>query len=330
MISVDAGAFTDAAIPLGVAVGIVLFCVALRTVLVTRVFAGEGDRSMSVILTRLLLDSRFFPILSFLLAFRFFLPAAYGAASFLNKAIFVLLTVQLIAIVWRLLDSAVDRRITSLSSTIRTGVVIVKIAVAAVSLTFLLDNMGVSVSAFLVMLGVGGIVFAVMFRDSIANLASASVIAATRSYSVGDVVSVKGKSGTILSIGSVATKVQTEDGGLLLIPNRDLVTKAVTVIDTAASTMIAITVPVPRTMPTKRIEEIPALFEQVVSGMDKAALRHVTVASVDPATISFEVVCQVDGDRATCAAVRHNLAVQLLAALKQRSSPRQKGGVEEE
>ncbi|MDE0243265.1 MAG: mechanosensitive ion channel [Candidatus Kaiserbacteria bacterium] len=330
MISVDAGALTDAAIPLGVAVGIALFCVVLRTILVTRVFSGEGERSTSVILTRLLLDPRFFPFFAFLFAFRFFLPASYGASPFLNKALFLLFTMQFIAISWRFVDIAVDRFITGTSKTVRSGSVVLKAVIAAVAFTFLLDNLGVAVSTLLVALGICGAVFAVMFRDSIANLASAATIAMTRLFSVGDAVSVRGRRGTVLSIGGIATRIQTEEGGVLVVPNRDMVTKVVTVIDTAASTLVTITVPVPRTTPTKRIEEIPTLFEQVVSDTDKAVFRHATVASVDPSMISFEVVCQVDGDRATCAAVRHNLAVQLLAALKQRSSPRKKGDVEEE
>lgn len=315
---------------LAAAVGLSLLCMVLRAFLVTRVFGGEGGRPATILFIRSLLNSWFCVLFSLLISFRLFLPETYGAEPFLHKALLILLTVQGIIIVCRCLTMIAEHVLVKKlgkNAGIAGAVRVVKGVFVVVVLLFLFDNLGFDITVFAVGFGVGGIALAFMLRSILTHALALLTIKFTKPFAVRDTIIVRTIRGEVKHIGVMATQVKTERGDVVSVPNKDLIALPVTVVNTDVPIAISVVIPVPRTTPLAKMEDIPHLFEQVAVDTERVRFDHAAITAVDATSVSFTVTCHLEDTTRSPAVVQHNLSLAFLSALKQRSA--RKKGVEE-
>ena len=96
---------------------------------------------------------------------------------------------------------------------------VAKIFTAFVGLIFVLQNLGVNVSALIASLGVGGIAIALAAKDTVANVFGSITIFTDRPFQVGDAVNIDGVVGSVEEVGLRSTRIRTATNSVLSIPN---------------------------------------------------------------------------------------------------------------
>lgn len=87
-------------------------------------------------------------------------------------------------------------------------------------ISFEIMGLGGFVMKFLGSLGVAGVIAGVALKDLVSSMFSGMLISFDKAFAVGDYVSIKGISGTVEDIGFLTTKVITDEGKKVYIPNQ--------------------------------------------------------------------------------------------------------------
>ena len=87
-------------------------------------------------------------------------------------------------------------------------------------IAFEIMGLGGFVMKFLGSLGVAGVIAGVALKDLVSSMFSGMLIGFDKAFAVGDYVSIKGLSGTVEDIGFLTTKVITDEGKKVYIPNQ--------------------------------------------------------------------------------------------------------------
>ncbi|MGR9072988.1 MAG: mechanosensitive ion channel family protein [Gammaproteobacteria bacterium] len=145
----------------------------------------------------------------------------------LEDFVFVVYTWLLIWLLFRLTDSIVYAQIDKISRTnkelrkelVNLGIQTVKGVVAIVALSVVLSRFGISITAIMSTLGIGGLAFALAAKDSLSNLFGGITILFDNIYRMGDWVKIGDVEGTVVEIGLRSTTIRTFDNALITIPN---------------------------------------------------------------------------------------------------------------
>jgi MscS family membrane protein len=147
--------------------------------------------------------------------------------SSLEDFSFIIYSIIYIWLFFKIIDSIVLVRIQKLSSSNRAlrkelfnlGVQSAKGFVVVIILAFGLNHFGISLTAIMSTLGVGGLAFALAAKDTLSNLFGGMTILFDNVFRMGDWVKVGDVEGTVAEIGLRSTTIRTFDNALITIPN---------------------------------------------------------------------------------------------------------------
>ena len=108
------------------------------------------------------------------------------------------------------------------STALATMAVIARVLLGLLLFLFLLDNLGVDVTALIAGLGIGGVIVALALQSIVADMFGALSILASKPFVVGEVIETQGTTGTVEAVGLRATTIRTGSGDELIIPNKKL------------------------------------------------------------------------------------------------------------
>lgn len=94
------------------------------------------------------------------------------------------------------------------------------IILAGTFITFEIMGLGGFVMKFLGSLGVAGVIAGVALKDLVSSIFSGMLISMDKAFTAGDYVSIKGISGTVEDIGFLTTKIITDEGKKVYVPNQ--------------------------------------------------------------------------------------------------------------
>ncbi|MBI0474042.1 mechanosensitive ion channel family protein [Sphingomonas sp. MA1305] len=143
---------------------------------------------------------------------------------------------------------------------------LITVALFAVALVVVLDNLGVNVTGLVAGLGVGGIAIGLAAQGIFADLFAALAIIFDRPFRRGDTISYGSSSGTIESIGLKSTRIRAFTGELRIISNRQLLDKEI--LNTAVRDHIRLSFTIGVTYETapEKLEQVPAILREIVEG----------------------------------------------------------------
>jgi small conductance mechanosensitive channel len=96
---------------------------------------------------------------------------------------------------------------------------IIKYTGIALTLTIVLKELGLDITAIVLSLGIVGIAVGFGARDTIANFISGMFILGDKSFKVGDIIEMSGQSGKVNKMGLRITTIITPDNKVITIPN---------------------------------------------------------------------------------------------------------------
>ena len=140
---------------------------------------------------------------------------------------FVIYSLIFIWLIFKIIDSIVLYQIQKLSNSniqlrkelFNLGVQIGKGLVIVFFLALGLNRFGISLTAVISTLGVGGLAFALAAKDTLSNLFGGMSILVDNVFKMGDWVRVGDDEGTVAEIGLRSTTIRTFDNALITIPN---------------------------------------------------------------------------------------------------------------
>jgi len=101
---------------------------------------------------------------------------------------------------------------------------ITKIITFSIACIIILMHFGISITAILSTLGIGGLAFALAAKDTLANFFGGIAILIDNVFRLGDWVRIKDSEGTVAEVGLRSTTIRTFDNALVTIPNSQVST----------------------------------------------------------------------------------------------------------
>jgi len=153
----------------------------------------------------------------------------YLAGDLIPNLIVAAVTFFVFYILWRLLKRGLRYlEETNLDETARSFVEqVVKYVVFTIGVVSALGQMGVDTSSILASLGVAGLTIGFAAKDTLSNLISGIFIFWDRPFVVDDLIEIGGEYGRVEEITMRSTRVVTNDGRMLAIPNSTIVNSTV-------------------------------------------------------------------------------------------------------
>ena len=315
-----------------IAIGFILILtgagVFVRSILTARITASsKGAGSVSRKVLGFLAQSfgpKFYLSLGVLLAFPLFLETPLLVERVLHYALVIFLGFQVFSVFSRGVDVGVAVYVQSLSrsqkalaTTLPSVGLLVKVLFFLIVFVFVLSNLGINVTTLLAVLGVGGLAFAFAFQKILADLFSTFVIFFDRPFSVGDVVEVGDKRGTVERVGVKTTHIRSSSGDLFVVPNSDLVGATVRTVAAHPVRKLSFTIPISYETDPDALRGIPEMVEKIVSSYKQVVFKRAQVSAFGKHGVEFSVLCTMEGASFDeYAGVLHEVHLAILSSLK--------------
>lgn len=124
----------------------------------------------------------------------------------------------------RMLVQFVNRKFPNKTETIPSLIGFFRFLILLLGAFISLEIMGLSgfLWKFIGSLGVAGVIAGVALKDLVSSIFSGMLVGVDKSFQVGDFISLGNNSGTVQEIGFLTTKLLTEDGKKVYIPNQTI------------------------------------------------------------------------------------------------------------
>lgn len=221
-----------------------------------------------------------------------------GAPREIDEAVAFLFTVAAVfqAAIWarEIILGAVERRTEgehggeALPSALGLIRLLVTVALFAVALIVVLDNLGVNVTGLVAGLGVGGIAIGLAAKGIFDDLFAALAIIFDRPFRRGDAIAYDQTNGTVEEIGLKSTRIRGNDGEQRVIANKVLLDKELRNNSRRERHHVKWTLGLSYDTPVDQLERVPAMLREIV----EAAGDHFNRAGMvnfGPSAILFEL-----------------------------------------
>lgn len=167
---------------------------------------------------------------------------------------------------------------------------VVRLALWAVVLLVMLDNLGVDVTALVAGLGVGGIAVALAVQNILGDLFASLSIVVDKPFVIGDFVVVDDMSGTIEHVGLKTTRVRSLSGEQIVIANSDLLKTRIRNYKRMYERRIVFTFGVLYQTTAEQLARIPELVKAQVEATENTRFDRAHFKKFGDSSLDFEVV----------------------------------------
>lgn len=118
-----------------------------------------------------------------------------------------------------------------------------------------LNNFGITIAPLIAAIGAAAFGVTVAVQGTLANLGAGAALIVTRPFKVGDSITVKGVSGTVLEISLMSTLLTNDAGDQIIVPNKQI--NGEILINAVSGRGVTVTVPLPISVaPDAAMDEI--------------------------------------------------------------------------
>jgi small-conductance mechanosensitive channel len=172
---------------------------------------------------------------------------------------------------------------------------LVNFVIWAIALVFLLDNLGVKISAVVAGLGIGGVAVALAAQAILGDLFSYFVIFFDKPFEVGDFIIVGDKMGAVEQVGIKTTRLRAIGGELLVFSNTDLTNSRVHNFKKMEKRRVVFKLGVIYQTPSEKLKAIPKMVKAIIERQNDATFDRGHFASYGDFSLDFEFVYYVTG-----------------------------------
>jgi small-conductance mechanosensitive channel len=172
---------------------------------------------------------------------------------------------------------------------------IINFVIWTLALVFLLDNLGVKISAVVAGLGIGGVAVALAAQAILGDLFSYFVIFLDKPFEVGDFIVVGDKMGAVEMIGIKTTRLRAIGGELLVFSNKDLTDSRVHNFKKMERRRVVFKLGVVYQTTSEKLKTIPQMVKNIIVAQNDATFDRGHFASFGDSSLDFEFVYYVTG-----------------------------------
>jgi len=173
--------------------------------------------------------------------------------------------------------------------------VLINFVIWVIALVFLLDNLGVKISAVVAGLGIGGVAVALAAQTILGDLFSYFVIFFDKPFQIGDFIVVGDKMGEVEMVGIKTTRLRAIGGEQLIFSNKDLTDSRVHNFKKMERRRVVFKLGVIYQTPSEKLKAIPQLVESIIDKQEDATFDRGHFASYGDSSLDFEFVYYVTG-----------------------------------
>lgn len=197
--------------------------------------------------------------------------------------------------------------------------VFVSVAVFALAIIVILDNLGVNVTALVAGLGIGGIAIGLAAQGIFSDLFAALSIVFDRPFRRGDMVRYDNTTGTVERIGLKTTRLRSLTGEQVIMANTKLLEREIHNLALASSRRVALPFGLALETEMAHLDRVAELGEKASTSINGCKFVRCVLVSLSSSSLNFELVYD---DRATdnnrLAENRSAILFDLLRKLKEK------------
>ncbi|MCJ7553791.1 MAG: mechanosensitive ion channel family protein, partial [Ignavibacteriaceae bacterium] len=164
---------------------------------------------------------------------------------------------------------------------------IVNLAIWAIALVFLLDNLGLKISAVVAALGIGGIAIALAAQAVLGDLFSYFVIFFDKPFKIGDFIIVGDKVGVVEYTGIKTTRIRALSGEQIVFSNTDLTNSRVHNYKKMERRRVVFKLGVIYQTPSRKLKMIPQIVKEIIERQDDTVFDRGHFASYGDFSLNF-------------------------------------------
>jgi len=172
---------------------------------------------------------------------------------------------------------------------------LVNLIIWSIALIFLLDNLGIKISAVVAGLGIGGIAVALAAQAFLGDLFSYFAIFFDKPFEVGDFIIVGDKLGAVEYIGIKTTRVRALGGEQLVFSNHDLTNSRIHNYKKMEKRRVVFKLGVVYQTSSDKLKLIPKIVKDIIDKQVDATYDRGHFASYGDFSLNFEFVYYVIG-----------------------------------
>jgi len=165
-----------------------------------------------------------------------------------------------------------------------------KLLLWMVMLLFVLDNLGINVTALVASLGIGGIAVALAVQNILGDLFASLSIVVDKPFVIGDAMAVDGFSGTVEHVGLKTTRLRADTGEQLIFSNSDLLKARLRNYKRMYERRVVMTVDVEFATPVDVVEAIPGMLRDIVTSQKQTRVDRAHLKALVGGAYQFELV----------------------------------------
>ena len=173
---------------------------------------------------------------------------------------------------------------------------LVSFAIWMIAIMFLLDNLGVKISAVVAGLGIGGIAVALAAQAVLGDLFSYFVIFFDKPFESGDFIMVGDKIGVVEHIGIKTTRIRALSGEQLVFSNTDLTNSRVHNYKRMEKRRVVFSLGVTYQIAPEQLKKITTIVKEIITMIDTTTYDRGHFASYGDSSLNFEFVYYVNSD----------------------------------
>ncbi|NJC06418.1 small-conductance mechanosensitive channel [Sphingomonas kaistensis] len=227
------------------------------------------------------------------------LPA--GVAHLFHNAFIIAFALQ--AAVWarELILGVIGARVgerpgeTTLGNAMGVIRVLVSVAVFAIAIIVILDNLGVNVTALVAGLGIGGIAIGLAAQGIFSDLFAALAILFDKPFRRGDTIRFDTTTGTVEKIGLKTTRLTSLTGEQVIMANTKLLEREVRNLAAGHERQETLRFGLTYQTPPEKLERVPDIAREVVEAQEGCTLHRCVLVALGASSLDHELLFRHTG-----------------------------------
>lgn len=165
-----------------------------------------------------------------------------------------------------------------------------RVALWAVALLMILDNLGFNITTLVASLGIGGVAVALAVQNILGDLFASLSIALDKPFVIGDFIVVDGIAGTVEYVGLKTTRVRSLEGQQVVFANADLLKSRIHNYKRLYERRVLFGFGVLYRTSPDTLAAIPGWVREIVEGLEGSRFDRAHLKGFGASSLDFEVV----------------------------------------
>ena len=180
---------------------------------------------------------------------------------------------------------------------IKTIGLIFRIMIWIIAVLFVLNNLGVRITALLTGLGIGGIAIAMASQTILGDIFNFFVILMDKPFKIGDFINLPSQnlSGTVEEIGLKSVKIRALRGEIFIITNSKIMSEIIENFSEMKERRVVFNIGVIYETPIEKLKMIPDIIEKSIKKIKNTRFERSNLSNLNSYSIDFESIYYITG-----------------------------------